>query len=108
LGTIFQYNIDVKIVILNNNFLGMVRQWQQLFFDKRYAFTELVNPNFQLIAQGYGIKSQKVELRDELSGAIDNMLNHKGPFLLEVIVETEENVFPMVPSGDSVSNIRLE
>ncbi len=108
LGTIFQYNIDVKIVILNNNFLGMVRQWQQLFFDKRYSFTELINPNFQLIAQGYGIKSQKVELRDELSGAIDNMLNHKGPFLLEVIVETEENVFPMVPSGDSVSNIRLE
>lgn len=108
LGTIFQYNIDVKIVILNNNFLGMVRQWQQLFFDKRYSFTELINPNFQLIAQGYGIKSQKVEIRDELSGAIDNMLNHKGPFLLEVIVETEENVFPMVPSGDSVSNIRLE
>lgn len=108
LGTIFQYNIPVKIVILNNNFLGMVRQWQQLFFERRYSSTELVNPDFQLIAQGYGIKCQKVEAREELRQAVDTMLNHEGPYLLEVIVEKEENVFPMVPSGDSVSNIRLE
>lgn len=108
LGTIFQYNIPVKIVILNNNFLGMVRQWQQLFHGKRYSSTEMVNPNFQLIAQGYGIACEKVVERDNLSAAVDRMLNHDGPYLMEVVVETEENVFPMVPSGDSVSNIRLE
>lgn len=108
LGTIFQSQIGVKILILNNNFLGMVRQWQQLFFDKRYSFTELVNPNFQLIAQGYGIPSQKVESRDKLDAALDQWLNSDGPQLLEVVVEQEENVFPMVPSGASVSDIRLE
>ena len=107
LATIFQYQIGVKVLILNNNFLGMVRQWQQLFFDKRYSSTELVNPDFQLIAQGYGISCDKVEDRDQLSGAIDNMLDHEGPYLLEVVVEKEENVFPMVPSGASVSEIRL-
>lgn len=108
LGTIFQSQIGVKILILNNNFLGMVRQWQQLFFDKRYSFTELVNPNFQLIAEGYGIPSQKVESRDNLDAALDQWLNTDGPKLLEVVVEQEENVFPMVPSGASVSDIRLE
>lgn len=108
LGTIFQYNIGVKIVILNNSFLGMVRQWQQLFHGKRYSSTEMVNPNFQLISQGYGIPCQKVSAREDLSAAIDKMLATDGPYLLEVVVEQEENVFPMVPSGDSVSNIRLE
>ncbi|MDW3192711.1 MAG: biosynthetic-type acetolactate synthase large subunit [Cytophagales bacterium] len=107
LATIFQYQIGVKVLILNNNFLGMVRQWQQLFFDKRYSSTELVNPDFQLIAQGYGIACNKVEARDDLSGAMDDFLNHEGPYLLEVVVEKEENVFPMVPSGASVSEIRL-
>lgn len=107
LATIFQYQIGVKVLILNNNFLGMVRQWQQLFFDKRYSSTELVNPDFQLIAQGYGIACNKVEARENLSGAMDDFLNHKGPYLLEVVVEKEENVFPMVPSGASVSEIRL-
>lgn len=107
LATIFQYQIGVKVLILNNNFLGMVRQWQQLFFDKRYSSTELVNPDFQLIAQGYGIACNKVEVRDDLSGAMDDFLNHDGPYLLEVVVEKEENVFPMVPSGASVSEIRL-
>jgi acetolactate synthase-1/2/3 large subunit len=108
LGTIFQSQIGVKVLILNNNFLGMVRQWQQLFHDKRYSFTELTNPNFQLICQGYGIPSQKVEKRADLDQAIDQWLNSDGPQLLEVVVEKEENVFPMVPSGASVSDIRLD
>jgi acetolactate synthase-1/2/3 large subunit len=86
----------------------MVRQWQQLFHGKRYSSTEMVNPNFQLIAEGYGIPCQKVVERDDLSAAIDKMLSTDGPYFLEVVVEQEENVFPMVPSGDSVSNIRLE
>ncbi|MFT6865377.1 MAG: acetolactate synthase-1/2/3 large subunit [Cyclobacteriaceae bacterium] len=108
LGTIFQSQIGVKILILNNNFLGMVRQWQQLFHDKRYSFTELINPNFQMISQGYGIPAQKVEEREKLDAALDQWLNDDGPQLLEVVVEQEENVFPMVPSGASVSDIRLE
>jgi acetolactate synthase-1/2/3 large subunit len=107
LGTIAQSNIDVKIIILNNNFLGMVRQWQELFFDKRYSFTELTNPDFQKIAEGYGIPTQKVEVRENLDQALDKWLGTDGPSLLEVVVEKEENVFPMVPSGESVSNIRL-
>ncbi len=108
LGTIFQSKIAVKILILNNNFLGMVRQWQQLFFDKRYSFTELVNPDFQLICQGYGIASSRINERSTLADAIDHWLSTEGPAMLEVMVEQEENVFPMVPSGDSVSNILLE
>jgi acetolactate synthase-1/2/3 large subunit len=108
LGTIFQSNIGVKILILNNNFLGMVRQWQQLFFEKRYSFTELVNPDFQLISEGYRIAHAKVEKRENLEQEIDKWLAHDGPYLLEVVVEQEENVFPMVPSGASVSDIRLE
>ncbi|REE01062.1 biosynthetic-type acetolactate synthase large subunit [Marinoscillum furvescens] len=108
LGTIFQSNIGVKILILNNNFLGMVRQWQQLFMDKRYSFTELTNPDFQKIAEGYGIKTQKVVERANIDAAIDQWLSDEGPSLLEVVVEKEENVFPMVPSGASVSDIRLE
>ena len=107
LATIFQYQIGVKILILNNNFLGMVRQWQQLFFDKRYSFTELVNPDFQLISKGYGIESMKVTERSQLSDALDKFIQHDGPILLEAVVEKEENVFPMVPSGASVSDIRL-
>ena len=108
LGTIFQSEIAVKILVLNNNFLGMVRQWQQLFFDKRYSFTELVNPNFQLIAQGYGIHTQKTEDRRDLDAALKTWLAYDGPSMLEVVVVQEENVFPMVPSGASVSDIRLE
>ncbi len=108
LGTIAQSDIDVKILVLNNEFLGMVRQWQQLFFDKRYSFTHLKNPDFQLIASGYGIHTQKVEERDDLNQALQGWLSSKGPALLEVIVEKEENVFPMVPTGESVSNIRLQ
>ena len=108
LGTIFQYNIPVKIVILNNSFLGMVRQWQQLFFERRYSFTEMVNPDFTAIAEGFHIKSKKVTSRDELEHSVGEMLSHDGAFLLEVIVEKEENVFPMVPSGAAVADIRME
>jgi len=108
LGTIAQSQIDVKILVLNNNFLGMVRQWQQLFFEGRYSFTEMTNPDFQLIAQGYGIKAMKVELREELAAKMEEFLTHKGPIFMEAVVEKEENVFPMVPTGASVSQIRLE
>ena len=108
LGTIFQTQAAVKIVILNNDFLGMVRQWQQLFFDKRYASTELVNPDFIIISKGYRIESKRVEKRDELNQSVKEMLDYNGPYLLEVCVNKEENVFPMIPTGSSVSDIRLE
>jgi acetolactate synthase-1/2/3 large subunit len=108
LGTIWQNKAPVKIVLLNNNFLGMVRQWQQLFFDKRYSSTELTNPDFITIARGFGIDGKKVSERKDLDGAINEMLSLEGPFLLEVTVEKEDNVFPMVPAGASVSDIRLE
>ena len=108
LGTIFQNKVPVKIVVLNNEFLGMVRQWQQLFFDKRYASTEMVNPNFVAIAQGYYIEAKKVTKRENLATAVKEMIASDEPYFLEVCVEKENNVFPMVPSGASVSDIRLE
>ena len=108
LGTIFQQKAAVKVVVLNNEFLGMVRQWQQLFFDKRYASTEMINPNFVAIAEGYYIKARKVTKREELAEAVKEMMESKEAYFLEVCVEKEGNVFPMVPSGASVSDIRLE
>ena len=108
LGTIFQTQAAVKIVILNNDFLGMVRQWQQLFFDKRYASTEMVNPDFVKIAEGYFIDSKRVTERVEMTAAVAEMMKSDKPYLLEVCVEKENNVFPMIPSGASVSDIRLE
>jgi acetolactate synthase I/II/III large subunit len=108
LGTIYQENVPVKIVLLNNNFLGMVRQWQELFFDFRYASTEMINPDFQTIAKGYYLPSVKVTDRKDLDAAIDALVNAEGPFLMEVVVEKEGNVFPMVPAGASISDIRLE
>lgn len=108
LGTIFQSKVPVKIIILNNQFLGMVRQWQQLFFEKRYSFTEMINPDFTAIAKGFYIEATKLESRENLSAAIDALLNHKDAYLLEIIVEKEENVFPMIPTGASISKIRLE
>lgn len=108
LATIAQFKIRVKILILNNNFLGMVRQWQELFFDNRYSFTEMENPDFNVISDGYSIKNNIVKEKKDLDKAIKEFLNCKDSFLLNVIVEKEENVFPMVPSGESVSNIRLE
>lgn len=107
LGTIFQTKVPVKIVVLNNDFLGMVRQWQQLFFDKRYASTEMVNPDFVTIAKGYHIKAQKVTKREDLAGAVQEMMASKDAYFLEVSVEKEGNVFPMIPTGASVSDIRL-
>ena len=85
----------------------MVRQWQEMFFDRRYSFTEMINPDFQTIAKGYHIPSQKVKERTDLNAALDTFLNSEGSFLLEVMVGKENNVFPMVPSGASVSEIRL-
>jgi acetolactate synthase I/II/III large subunit len=108
LGTIFQSKVAVKIVLLNNNFLGMVRQWQELFFDNRYSMTELINPDFQTIAKGYHVPSLKITRRENLDSAVKELAGAKGPFLLEVVVEKEGNVFPMVPAGMSVSDVRLE
>ncbi|WP_185852848.1 biosynthetic-type acetolactate synthase large subunit [Blattabacterium cuenoti] len=107
MGTILQNNIPIKIILLNNNFLGMVRQWQQLFFDKRYSCTELVNPNFVKLADAYNIEAKRVNKRDELKMAIKKALGKENAFLLEIVVEQEDNVFPMIPAGASVDEIRL-
>ena len=107
LGTIFQTGAAVKIVVLNNNFLGMVRQWQELFFDKRYASTEMVNPDFVTIAKGYHIQANRTSKRNELKKMIKEMMSSDQPYFLEVKVGKEDNVFPMIPTGESVSNIRL-
>ncbi len=108
LGTIFQQQVAVKIVILNNDFLGMVRQWQQLFFDKRYASTEMTNPDFVAIAKGYYIEADRVDNREDLDQAVAKMMASDKPYFLEICVEKEDNVFPMIPTGASVSDIRLE
>ncbi|WP_186757536.1 biosynthetic-type acetolactate synthase large subunit [Echinicola salinicaeni] len=107
LGTIMQTQSPVKVVLLNNNFLGMVRQWQQLFFDKRYSFTELDNPDFIKIAEAYNMKTSKVTEREDLSDSVAEMMIHDGPYFLEVVVEKEDNVFPMIPTGCSVEEVRL-
>ena len=107
LGTVFQTKAAVKIVVLNNDFLGMVRQWQQLFFDKRYASTEMLNPDFVKIAEGYFIKARKVTERKDLADAVEEMIKSDEPYFLEVAVVKENNVFPMIPTGSSVSEIRL-
>lgn len=108
LGTIAQSGLPVKIIILNNNFLGMVRQWQQLFHQKRYSFVELQNPDFITIAKGFGIDGHTCDARENLNDSLDKMLASDKPYLLEVLVEKEENVFPMVPTGACVADIRLE
>jgi acetolactate synthase-1/2/3 large subunit len=108
LGTIFQNKTPVKIVVLNNGHLGMVRQWQELFFESRYAATVMTNPDFVKIAEGYHIKSKKVTDRKDLKATIQEMLASKDAYFLEVVVEKEDNVFPMIPSGASVSDIRLK
>ena len=107
LGTILQTGTAVKIVVLNNEFLGMVRQWQQLFFDKRYASTEMINPDFIKLAEAYSIPAKKVTQRENLQAAIDEMIACETSYFLEVMVEKEDNVFPMVPTGASVSDVRL-
>ncbi len=108
LGTIMQTDVAVKIVVLNNDFLGMVRQWQELFFDKRYAYTVMTNPDFVKIGEGYRIQSKRVSKRDELVRAIKEMIASKNAYLLDVSVTKEDNVFPMIPTGASVSEIRLK
>ena len=107
LGTIYQSKVPVKIVVLNNQFLGMVRQWQELFFDNRYASTEMINPNFCAIAEGYYIKAKKVTQREDLDAAVAEMMASKDSYFLEVMIEKENNVFPMIPTGASVSEMRL-
>ena len=108
LGTILQTEVNVKILILNNHFLGMVRQWQQLFHDKRYSFVDIASPDYVKLAEAYGIAAASIESRDQLNEALSTMYHHPGSYLLEVNVGKENNVFPMVPQGCSVSEIRLK
>ncbi len=108
LGTIMQSGVDVKILILNNQFLGMVRQWQELFHERRYSFVDITSPDYVQVAKGYGIPGKSINQREDLTGALQEMLAHPGSFLLEVMVTKENNVFPMVPQGCSVSEIRLK
>ncbi|WP_139854714.1 biosynthetic-type acetolactate synthase large subunit [Aequorivita sinensis] len=107
LGTIMQSDVNLKVIILNNRFLGMVRQWQQMFFEKRYSFTNMVSPDFVALSQAYSIEASKVEARKDLKNGLLKMLNHNGSYLLEVMVAKEENVFPMMTTGASVSEVRL-
>ena len=107
LGTIMQFGADVKIIILNNQFLGMVRQWQELFSEKRYSFVDITSPDFVQVAKGYYIDGQRVSERSKLKDILLEMLNHKGSYLLEVMVGKENNVFPMVPQGRGVAEIVL-
>ncbi|MGZ3845482.1 MAG: biosynthetic-type acetolactate synthase large subunit [Flavisolibacter sp.] len=107
LGTIMQFKPNVKILILNNQFLGMVRQWQQLFHDRRYSFVNITSPDFVQVAKGYGIQGQSISKRENLKGALKQMLEHEGSYLLEVMVGKENNVFPMVPQGRGVAEIVL-
>jgi acetolactate synthase I/II/III large subunit len=108
LGTVMQTGIDIKIIILNNSFLGMVRQWQELFNERRYSFVDIQSPDFVRLASAYGIAGKSVNDRADLVGALEEMMNHKGSYLLEVKVTKENNVFPMVPQGCSVAEIRLK
>ncbi len=108
LGTILQTKAPVKIVVLNNEFLGMVRQWQEMFFDRRYASTVMTNPDFVKIVEGYGIEAKRVTKREDLAGAVSKMISSKDAYFLEVVVEKEGNVFPMIPTGATVSDIRLK
>lgn len=107
LGTIMQNKIPVKILVLNNDFLGMVRQWQDLFMDKRYSFTDIESPDFVQLANSYNIEAARIKKREDLKDGLETMLKSKGSYLLEVCVGKENNVFPMVPQGKSVSEIRL-
>src|SRR6187431_2946057 len=97
LGTIMQFKPEVKIIILNNQFLGMVRQWQQLFHEKRYSFVDITSPDFVQVAKGFGIAGKSISKREDLVNSLKEMIDHKGSFLLEVMVGKENNVFPMVP-----------
>jgi acetolactate synthase-1/2/3 large subunit len=107
LGTIMQFKPDIKIIILNNKFLGMVRQWQELFHKNRYSFVDIQSPDFVMVAKGYGINGQSISKREELKNALNEMLNYKESYLLEIMVGKENNVFPMVPQGRGVAEVIL-
>jgi acetolactate synthase-1/2/3 large subunit len=107
-GTIMQSNVNLKIIILNNRFLGMVRQWQQLFHERRYSFVDIQSPDYVQVARGYGIAGKSIDKREDLAEAVKEMIEYPGAFLLEVMVGKENNVFPMVPQGCGVSEIRLK
>jgi acetolactate synthase-1/2/3 large subunit len=107
LGTIMQFDIDIKIIILNNNFLGMVRQWQELFHENRYSFVDITSPDYVQVAKGYRINGKSVNNRKDLRPVLEEMLHSKGAFLLEVMVGKENNVFPMVPQGRGVAEVIL-
>jgi acetolactate synthase-1/2/3 large subunit len=108
LGTIMEQGAPVKIVLLNNNFLGNVRQWQEMFFSHRYSFTPMNNPDYELIAQGYGIPTKTVVEREGLDAAIQEMLSTPGPYLLQCAIKEEDNVLPMTPPGANVDEMLLE
>ena len=108
LGTIMEHKCPVKVIILNNHFLGNVRQWQELFFNRRYSFTHMMNPDYMKIAEAYGIPAQRVMKRENLADAVNQMLTTDGPFILEAVVTEEENVLPMTPPGSAISEIMLE
>lgn len=108
LATIAQEKLPIKILLLNNSFLGMVRQWQDLFYEKRYSAVNLVNPDFVKIAEGFGLKAERIDQRQDLDQALDRMLNSNAPYLLDVVVASEDSVFPMIPAGAGVTDIRLE
>ncbi len=108
LGTIMQSGVDVKLIILNNRFLGMVRQWQELFHERRYSFVDIASPDYVTVAKGYGIQGRTVSKREDLKSAMEEMINSEGAYLLEIMVRKENNVFPMVPQGCSVSEVRLK
>lgn len=108
LGTIMQYGAAVKIIILNNRFLGMVRQWQELFNSRRYSFVDIQSPDFVMLAKAYNIEGNSISERGDLKSALQAMLDHEGSYLLEVMVGKENNVFPMVPQGCGVGEIRLQ
>lgn len=107
LGTIMQYGVGVKIILLNNDFLGNVRQWQELFFKSRFSQTPMVNPDFVKIASAYGISAERVSDRSELGAAVDRMLAHDGAYLLDVAIDPTDMVFPMTPAGAHVDDIML-
>ena len=105
LGTIMANNINIKIVLMNNSFLGMVRQWQDLFFDKRYSFTHLDNPDFQMLCEAYGIEHKRVTNKEEMRVAVQEMHLSNKSYLIEAIIAKEENVFPMIPGGKTLDGI---
>jgi len=105
LATVANYNIGVKIIILNNNYLGMVRQWQELFYNRRYSATHIKNPDFVKLAEGYGVKALRITKEKEITKAVKEIISYQGPVLADFWVEKEENVFPMVPAGEAINRM---